>query len=74
MPRVLLVVLVVALLATGLAVPGFAGGLALLVLGLFLVWLGLLAWPVLTPGGRVVRMSVALLLVAYSLAKLVGLT
>ena len=61
-----------ALLVLGLAVPGPAGGVALVLLGLFLLWLALLAWSALGTWGRIGRLAVALVVLGYGAAKTVG--
>ena len=54
------------LLVTGLAVPGWLGAVALVLVAAFLAWLAALSWPQLGPGPRLLRVAavVGLLVVA----------
>jgi hypothetical protein len=54
------------LLVTGLAVPGWLGAVALVLVAAFLGWLAALSWPRLGPGTRLLRVAavVGLLVVA----------
>jgi hypothetical protein len=54
------------LLVTGLAVPGWAGAVALVLVAAFLGWLAALSWPRLGPGLRLLRVAavVGLLVIA----------
>ena len=54
------------LLVTGLAVPGWLGAVALVLVAAFLSWLTALSWPRLSPGTRLLRVAaiVGLLVVA----------
>ena len=63
-PRWLLAVLVAAVLVAGLAVPGPIGAAFLLVLGVFLAWLLVLAWPALQRTGRWIRVGVVVMVLA----------
>ena len=49
--------LLAALLITGLAVPGWIGAVALVLVAAFLGWLAAVSWPRLTPGGRLLRVA-----------------
>jgi hypothetical protein len=52
------------LLVVGLAVPGWLGAAALILVAAFLGWLAALSWPRLNRGGRLLRLaSVAAVLV-----------
>ena len=72
MPRAALLVVLVLVLGLGLFTPGPLGGFFLLLIGLFLLWLGLLAWPVLQPGARAIRLGVAVVVIAAAIAKALG--
>jgi hypothetical protein len=61
------------LLVAGLAVPYAWSAIFLLPVALFLLWLLLLAWPVLTPRGRAMRIIVVLLVVAAMVARFLSL-
>ena len=54
------------LLVTGLAVPGWLGAVALVLVAAFLGWLAALSWPRLGPGTRLLRVAaiVGLLVIA----------
>ena len=54
------------LLVTGLAVPGWLGAVALVLVAAFLGWLAALSWPRLGPGPRLLRVAavVGLLVIA----------
>ncbi len=72
LPRFVLMLGTVGLLGVGIFVPGFVGAFCLLLIGLFLLWLALLAWPALGAGPRLLRVSVAMLVIAYAGAKAIG--
>jgi hypothetical protein len=46
-----------ALLVAGLAVPGPAGAVALVLVAAFLGWLAAVSWPRLSPGARLLRVA-----------------
>lgn len=50
-------VLMAVLLVVGLAVPGWGGAAALVVVAAFLGWLAALSWPRLSPGMRLLRLA-----------------
>jgi hypothetical protein len=57
-------VVLAVLLIVGLAVPGWLGAAALVLVAAFLGWLAALTWPRLAPGGRLLRVAaVAVVLV-----------
>ena len=72
LPRVVLMLGTVGLLGAGVFVPGIVGALCLLLIGLFLLWLALLAWPALAPGPRLLRVGVSLVVLGFAVAKAVG--
>lgn len=55
-PRALIVIGLAAFLVAGLLAPPAIGSTLLLVLGLFLLWLVALSWPVLPMGSRFMRL------------------
>ncbi len=57
MPVWLVPLLLAALLVTGLAVPGWAGAAALVLVAGFLGWLASVSWPGLGPGPRLLRVA-----------------
>lgn len=58
LPRWVVPVVMAALLVTGFALEGWPAALCLALVGLFLLWLLLLSWPVLRPGSKAVRVIV----------------
>ena len=58
LPTWLPLVLVVALTAGGLLLPGPAGAFLLAVLALLVAWLAYLSWPALPPNARMLRLAV----------------
>jgi hypothetical protein len=55
MPRWVVLLVVLGLLISGFAVPGWIGAIALLLVGILLGWLAYLSWPSLSASGRVLR-------------------
>lgn len=72
LPRWLPPTVLAAVFLAGLALPGLAGAVALLVVAGFLEWLLTLSWPALSPGGRAVRVFALLLLLFIAVAKARG--
>jgi hypothetical protein len=62
-PKPVLLIGIAALLVGGLVLENAIGGVLLVLLGLFFGWLLMLAWPALTPSGRIVRLVVVGLIV-----------
>jgi uncharacterized membrane protein len=60
-PRPLVVIGLAAFLVAGLLLPGAIGSVFLVILGLFLLWLIALSWPVLPTGSKVMRVIVVVL-------------
>ena len=50
-------VVVALLLVVGLAVPGWLGAIALILVAAFLGWLAALSWPQTSTGGRLLRVA-----------------
>jgi hypothetical protein len=63
LPRWLLPVLAVVLLVGGLAMHGWAGGIALFGLAAVLAWLAAISWPRLSGAGRLLRIVVTGLII-----------
>ncbi len=64
LPRWVLLLIVLGLLISGFAVPGWIGAIALLLVSIFLGWLAYLSWPSINASGRVLRvLAVACMLV-----------
>jgi hypothetical protein len=56
-PAWVIPIVATALLITGLAVPGWPGAAALVVVAAFLGWLAAVSWPRLAPGSRLLRVA-----------------
>lgn len=54
------------LLITGLAVRGWLGAAALVLVAAFLGWLAAVSWPRLTPGGRLLRVAAVACMLAVA--------
>lgn len=65
-------VLLAVLLVAGLALPFAWAGLLLLVPTVFLGWLLLLSWPVIKPGGRLLRLIAVMVLLGAAVFRLMG--
>lgn len=63
LPRWVVAAAMAALLLAGLALDGLVGAALLLLLGVFLGWLLVLSWPVLSTPARAVRLVVLTCLV-----------
>jgi hypothetical protein len=55
LPRWLVPLMLGALLLLGFFLDGVLGSLALMLVGLFLAWLVMLSWPLLSPGSKMIR-------------------
>jgi hypothetical protein len=71
-PRVVIVLVVLALLLGGAFLPGVYGAVPLLIIAALLSWLCRLAWRTTPPTGRFGRLLVVALLVAFAAVKLTG--
>jgi hypothetical protein len=69
LPRWLPLLAVLALLITGLAVPGWIGAAALVLVAIFLGWLGYLSWPAIAVPGRLMRMAAVAILLASAVVQ-----
>ena len=75
MPRWLVPILLAVFLFVGLIASGpwaILGAVLLGVDALFVAWLSVLAWPVLTPGSRIARVVVVVALVGVTVLKATG--
>jgi hypothetical protein len=72
MPSWLVPVLLAVFLLAGLAIPGAWAAVFLALVAVFLIWLVALAWPVVSPRGRVLRVLVIVALVGATVAKALG--
>jgi Family of unknown function (DUF6703) len=66
LPRWLPPVAIAALFIGGLAVPGWAGAVLLLVVAAFAGWLAYLSWPAMDGRGRVLRVAAVAVLAALA--------
>lgn len=63
LPRLVVPLLTVVLVAVGMLAPVPVAVVALLLVAVFVAWIAYLAWPVVTPGGKLIRVvMVALVL------------
>lgn len=75
MPRWIIVITPAILLFVGLILPAslaWLGGILLLIVCLFLVWLTALSWPAIGVGSRILRVIVVVALFGVAIAKLLG--
>jgi hypothetical protein len=72
LPRALMPVLILLFMFIGLVKDNVVGGIALLVVAAFVVWLLYLSWPLLEGRARLLRALAVLLVVAAALSKFVG--
>jgi len=66
LPRWVPMIVLAALLVTGLAVHGPVGAAALCLVAAFLAWLGYLSWPRLAGAGRLGRVAAVAFLLALA--------
>jgi len=71
-PKALVVIGLAAFLVGGLLLPPAIGGVLLVVLGLFLLWLVALSWPILPTGSRVMRVLTVALVLGAAILRLTG--
>ncbi|WP_067479804.1 DUF6703 family protein [Actinomadura hibisca] len=72
LPVWVLLAVVFALLAVGMAVPGWPAAVALLALAAALGWFAFLNWPALDPGGKALRIGALAVLVGFGLGRALG--
>lgn len=70
LPKAVPALLVLALVAAGLYAPPAVGSVVLLFVAAVLGWLAYLSWPRIPAPGRLVRLAVVALVVAYALSRL----
>ncbi len=70
LPRPLIPLGTVALVAVGVLAPPVVGLVALAVVALFVVWISYLSWPVVSNTGRAVRVVMVALVVGLGLSRL----
>jgi uncharacterized membrane protein len=71
-PRPLVVIGMAAFLVAGLLLPGGIGSVFLVILGLFLLWLIALSWPVLPTASKVMRLIVVALVFGAAVMRATG--
>jgi hypothetical protein len=71
-PRWLFVLVLAGVFLAGLMLQGVLGGVLLLLIALFLAWLAALGWPKYSPGGRLLRVFVVLVVAYVAASKLFG--
>jgi hypothetical protein len=69
LPRWLPPLVLLALLVTGFAVPGWIGAAALVLVAAALGWLGYLSWPTLTAQGRLLRVAAVACVLALAVVQ-----
>lgn len=75
LPRWLVPVALAVLLFVGLLLSGpwgWLGAVFLVIIALFVTWLTALSWPILTPGSRMIRVVVAVVLFGLAVLKAMG--
>lgn len=71
-PKPLILILMAAFLIGGLLLPGPIGAVMLVLLGLFLLWLLALSWPVIPGTSRVLRLATVGLVFGAALMRATG--
>jgi hypothetical protein len=70
LPRAVVPLVTIALIAVGILAPPVVGLVALAVVGLFVAWIAYLSWPVVPASGRVLRVVMLGLVVGLGLSRL----
>ena len=70
MPRPLVPLATVVLVAVGVLAPPAIGLVALAVVALFVAWIAYLSWPAVATGGRLLRVAMVALVVVLGLTRL----
>ena len=69
LPRPVVPIATVVLFAVAVLAPPAVAVVALVVIGLFLVWLTVLAWPAVSLGGRLMRLAAVGLVVVLGITR-----
>jgi hypothetical protein len=69
LPRAVVPLATVALVLVGVLAPPAVGLVALAVVALFVSWIAYLSWPVVTGGGRLVRVTMVALVVVLAASR-----
>jgi hypothetical protein len=72
LPRWLVPLMLGALLLLGFFLDGLLGSIALLLVGLFLTWLVMLSWPLLSPGSKAIRTLVVGVVLGVAISDLLS--
>jgi hypothetical protein len=72
LPRWLVPLMLGALLLLGFFLDGVLGSLALMLVGLFLAWLVMLSWPLLSPGSKMIRTLVVGVVLGVAISDLLS--
>ena len=67
LPRWLAPIVLAALFVAGAVARGWIGAAALFLVAAFIAWLASLSWPALRPPGRLLRVLIVTLLIAFAL-------
>jgi hypothetical protein len=67
LPRWVPPLVLAGLFVAGAVVRGWAGAVALFLVAAFVAWLASLSWPALRPAGRLLRVAIIALLIAFAL-------
>jgi ABC-type multidrug transport system permease subunit len=70
LPRSVPFVVMAGLLIAGLVTQGVAAFLLLLLVAVIIGWLSAVSWPLVSPGGRLIRVACALLVLGYAFSQL----
>jgi chromate transport protein ChrA len=72
-PKLLMPAIMVIFVLAGLAAPVPVAVVCLVLLAIFVGWLGFLSWPVLDSRGRTMRALVLIVIVGVAVARITGL-
>jgi hypothetical protein len=72
LPRWLIPLMLGALMLLGFFLEGVLGALALLLVGLFLAWLVMLSWPLLSPGSKMIRTLVVGVVLGVAISRMLS--
>ncbi len=70
LPRLVVPLLTVALVAVGMLAPVPVALVALLLVAVFVTWIAYLAWPVVSAGGKVIRVVMVALVLGLAALRL----
>ena len=70
LPRAVPFVVMAGLLVAALVTTGVLSFVLLVVVAFLIGWLSAVSWPLVSPGGRVIRVGCALLVLGYAISRL----